>query len=417
MISESKLAGRGLINSRKTRIAVVNTHPIQYFAPLYAYINTSPDIEVTALYLSDFSLRGAKDKGFGQVVKWDIDLLSGYPYHFVGKNARRLEPTGFYSMIVPEIWSALRRGGYDVLWLHGHGIAANVIALAAAKWMGMRVFMRSETHLLLRRMGLKAKVRRPVMSTLFSLCDAILAIGTANSEFYQAMGVPADKISLVPYTVDNERFMTRARMTPDERRAMRRRFGISDDRPAIIYVSKLMPRKHPDHLIKAAQRLAREGLSFDLVVAGSGEMGDELNRLIAIGGPPHVVKPGFINQMEMPALLSACDVFVLPSEDEPWGLIVNEAMCAGLPVVIAADVGSARDLVRHGENGFAFKAGDISALADHLQTLLLDPGMRVRMSQRSLQIIGEWNYESCLKGLQEAVGRTFREKNRVTMRT
>ena len=112
------------MSSRKTRIAVVNTHPIQYFAPLYAYLNTSPDIEVTALYLSDFSLRGATDRGFGQVVKWDVDLLAGYPHSFIGPNAKTLVPGGFSSMIVPQIWGAVRGGGFDALWIHGHGVAS-----------------------------------------------------------------------------------------------------------------------------------------------------------------------------------------------------------------------------------------------------------------------------------------------------
>jgi hypothetical protein len=61
-----------------TRIAVLNSHPIQYFAPLYAFLNTAPGLEVTALYLSDFSIRGGRDSGFGQNVKWDLELLNGY---------------------------------------------------------------------------------------------------------------------------------------------------------------------------------------------------------------------------------------------------------------------------------------------------------------------------------------------------
>ena len=61
-----------------TRIAVLNSHPIQYFAPLYAYLNAAPDLDVTVLYLSDVSIRGAKDSGFGREVKWDLDLLAGY---------------------------------------------------------------------------------------------------------------------------------------------------------------------------------------------------------------------------------------------------------------------------------------------------------------------------------------------------
>ena len=390
----------------KTRIAVVNTHPIQYFAPLYAYINTSPDIEVTALYLSDFSIRGAKDEGFGQVVKWDVDLLSGYPYKYIGSNYQSLEPSGFWSMVSPGIWSEVRSGGYDAVWLHGHGIAANLIALAAANSAGKPVFMRSETHLGLPRHGTKARLRQPVMSTLFRSCDAFLAIGDANKRFYRAMGVPDEKISIVPYTVDNARFTAKARMSSERRRETRRRYGIADGRPAVLYVSKLMRRKHPDHLVEAAQRLAREGLDFDLVLAGSGEMEAELKAQVARGGPPNVVMPGFINQQQMPELLGACDVFVLPSEDEPWGLIVNEAMCAGLPIVLSSEIGCVPDLLREGENGFSFAARDIDWLTKALRPIVADPALREAMSRRSLELIGGWSYQQCLEGLREAVSRT-----------
>src|SRR5215475_8347089 len=73
------------------RIAVINSHPIQYFAPLYAYLNAATDLDVTALYLSDVSIRGGRDVGFGQDVKWDLDLLAGYRSLFLGDAARRRE--------------------------------------------------------------------------------------------------------------------------------------------------------------------------------------------------------------------------------------------------------------------------------------------------------------------------------------
>ena len=392
------------MSSRKTRVAVVNTHPIQYFAPLYAYLNTSPDIEVTALYLSDFSLRGATDRGFGQVVKWDLDLLAGYPHSFIGPNVKTLVPTGFSSTIVPQIWGAVRQGGFDALWIHGHGVGANLIALAAAKSIGIPVFMRCETHLGLPRVGWKAALRKPLMSAFYRSLNGFLAIGSANRDFYRAMGVPDNRISLMPYTVDNARFTQKSALSDEHRRATRERLKISGDRPAILYVSKFMRRKHPDHLVQAAKRLSAEGLDFDLVLAGNGEMQAELEQLTR--DLPHVVMPGFINQQEMPTLLGACDIFVLPSEDEPWGLIVNEAMCAGLPVVASSEVGCSVDLIEDGGNGQTFRAGDVDGLTNALRPIVSDANLRKAMSARSRELIGRWSYRECLEGLREAVART-----------
>jgi hypothetical protein len=144
---------------------VLNSHPIQYFAPLYAYLNAAPDLDVTALYLSDLSIRGGKDADFGREVKWDLDLLAGYRSVFVGSAARRREPRGFWSLVAPQVWSELRSGRYDVVWLHGHNYAANLIALIAAKRAGLPIMMRGDTHLGLPCRAIKAMLRQPVMGS------------------------------------------------------------------------------------------------------------------------------------------------------------------------------------------------------------------------------------------------------------
>ena len=114
----------------------------------------------------------------------------------------------------------------------------------------------------------------------------------------------------------------------------------------------------------------------------------------------------------MPTLLGACDIFVLPSEDEPWGLIVNEAMCAGLPVVVSSEVGCAADLIEDGGNGQIFQAGDVGGLTDALRPIVADPNLRKAMSVRGRELIQQWSYRECLEGLREAVARTCATKAR-----
>jgi hypothetical protein len=122
-------AVRDLGTTGRTRVAVLNSHPIQYFAPLYSYLNAAPDLDVTALYLSDVSIRGGRDIEFGQDVKWDLNLLAGYRSVFLGDAARTREPRGFWSLIAPQVWNEVRSGRYDAVWLHGHNYAANLLAL------------------------------------------------------------------------------------------------------------------------------------------------------------------------------------------------------------------------------------------------------------------------------------------------
>jgi len=387
-----------------TRIAVLNSHPIQYFAPLYAYLNAAPDLDVTALYLSDFSIRGGRDVGFSQDVTWDLDLLAGYRSVFLGDAAHTREPEGFWSLIAPQVWRELRSGRYDVLWLHGHQYAANLIALMAAKTAGLPVMMRGETHLGLSCRGIKSILRRPLLGMLYRACDRLLAVGSANAAFYRAMGVSDQNIFLVPYSVDNDRFVQSVNLTNDQRAEVRKRYNVPADRPSVLYAAKFTRRKRPNDLLDAARRLKMETVCpFSVIMAGSGELEQELRTFCAAHGLDNVVFTGFVNQTELPALYAASDVFVLSAQDEPWGLAVNEAMCASLPVVVSREVGCVADLVRDGLNGYTPEAGDIEGLARALRRLIEDEGLRRRQGQASLARILQWGYGQSLEGIRSAL--------------
>jgi glycosyltransferase involved in cell wall biosynthesis len=393
-----------IANGGVTRVAVLNSHPIQYFAPLYAYLNKAPDLEVTALYLSDFSIRGGRDSGFGQNVKWDLDLLSGYRSVFLGDAAHTREPGGFWSLVAPQVWNELRSGRYDVVLLHGHNYAANLIAFTAAKMVGLPVLMRGETHLGLPCHGIKSILRRPVMSALYRCCDRLLAIGSANADFYRAMGVPDHKIFLVPYSVDNERFVKSATLSDQGKADVRRRYNVPTDRPSILYAAKFTHRKRPADLLSAAQRLkSQTNRPFTVVMTGSGELEHELKAFCSEHALSNVVFTGFVNQSDLPALYAASDVFVLPSDHEPWGLAVNEAMCASLPIVVSREVGCVPDLVRDGLNGYTPAAGDIDGFARALRLLLEDEGLRQRQGEASLARILQWDYRKCLENIRSAL--------------
>ena len=385
------------------RLAVVNSHPIQYFAPLYAYLNRDEGLEVTALYCSDFSLRGGLDPGFGQAVQWDVDLLNGYQSVFLGDNARRRVPAGFWSLVCPEVWTEIRRGKYDAVLLHGYAYAADVLAFLAARSRGIPVFLRSETHLGLRRQPWKRRVRDGVLSRAFRFVDRFLAIGTANREYYRALGVPSEKIFDVPYTVDNDRFMKASTLSQDECAAMRQRFGLTADRPVVLFASKFIPRKHPEDVIRAIALLRDEGVDASLLMVGTGEMEAALKALVVeynLDG--RVVFGGFVNQAELPRVYAASDVFVLPAESEPWGLIVNEVMCAGVPVVVAEEVGCVPDLVHDGRTGLLMPAGDVPALAAALRRLLAGDAERLEMGRRARDLMAGWSYERCRLGIVAA---------------
>jgi glycosyltransferase involved in cell wall biosynthesis len=388
----------------RVRLAIVTSHPIQYAAPLYAHLSRDPALDITVLYCSDFSLRGARDPGFDRAVAWDIDLLGGYRSVFLGERHRTRSVAGFWSLVCPELAWEIRKSRYDVLWVHGQQFAAYVLAFALAKLQRIPVMTRGDTHLGLPRSSLRRALRHRLLGTQYRFVERFLAVGSKNREYYRALGVPDERIFSVPFSVDNARFARASVLSEAERRARRHSFGVDDQRPVVLYASKLTRSKHPDDLLRAASLLLGRGCQIHVVVAGSGVLEAELRCLaaeLALGERVSFI--GFVNQSSLPELFASCDVFVLPSENEPWGLVVNEAMCAGLPVVVAEGVGCVPDLVEQGVNGFTCEADNPESLARALEPLLLDAELRRRMGEASRRLIATWDYERCRLGVRAAL--------------
>lgn len=391
-------------SDRPRRLCIINTHPIQYYAPLYRRLAEDDEIELDVIYLSDFSLRNTVDPGFGRAFSWDVDLLSGYPNRYLGARYRSVSPGRFLSFVVPRIIPTIAFGRYDAVMIYGYANATNLMAMLAARVSRTAVLYRSDTNILLAQGGNGKIIRDRLVRAIFSLCDRFLVSGTRNAEYYRWMGVPVDKLVLCPFTVDNDRFTYARDREPRERTALRTSFGIPDDRPAVLFVSKFSRRKRPDVLMGAAAELAQKGVPFHLVMAGSGEMDAELREMAVHMPGVSVSFPGFVNQSQMPDLLAACDVFAFPTTGEPWGLIVNEAMAAGLPVVVTREAGCTPDLVEDGINGYSVPANDVDALATALEPLLRDEARRKNMGHASLQRIAVWGLRETHAGIRQALG-------------
>jgi glycosyltransferase involved in cell wall biosynthesis len=171
----------------------------------------------------------------------------------------------------------------------------------------------------------------------------------------------------------------------------------------ILSIARLVPKKQPLVLLEAFRRL-RASHQCTLVVVGAGPCEEEMRDFVKRFGIPNVVFAGFLNQSEVSQAYSVADVFVLASGwDETWGVVVNEAMNFGLPVVVSDKVGCAVDLVAHGENGYVFPHDRPDELARYLSLLITDPARRRSFGQRGAGIIAPWNYTKAAEGLFAAV--------------
>jgi glycosyltransferase involved in cell wall biosynthesis len=172
--------------------------------------------------------------------------------------------------------------------------------------------------------------------------------------------------------------------------------------PIVLFASKLQARKRCADLLQAYASI-RHQAPAQIVVAGDGQERASLTEYARSARLDEVRFVGFKNQSELPAFYDLCDIFVLPSDGEPWGLVVNEAMNAGKPIVASDAVGAARDLVIHGKTGCVFPVGDVAALASSLRCLIEDSGLRRRLGENARARVGEWGVDATVAGVRSAI--------------
>jgi glycosyltransferase involved in cell wall biosynthesis len=397
---------RQRLSDRKYRVAYLVSHPIQYQAPLLRLISAQPDIDLTVFFQSDMSLRPYADRGFGQAVKWDVPLVDGYRHEFLPGIWRH----GAVTAQRPINWglaSRLNRSRFDALWVHGYARWVNWTAMCAARARGLAVLVRDEATLFsTERSPLRQQAKRVFFRALSQVADAFLSIGSANRDYYLANGIPLGRIFSMPYCVDNEFFAERAREARASREQLRRELQLGPGNSIILYASKFEPRKRArDLLLAYAGLVSRSDAAAQarLLFLGDGELRPSLEVEARRKGLHGVRFLGFRNQSELPAFYDLCDVFVLPSVSEPWGLVVNEVMATGKPVVVSDRVGCARDLVHDGRNGFVFPAGDIDALTEALARVLEDRNRAAGMGIASREIMAKWSFTEDIEGLRLAL--------------
>ena len=400
----NQASGKAL--SRPLRLAYFVTHPIQYQAPLLRRIAAEPDIDLTVFFFSDISIRGHVDPGFGVSVKWDVPLLSGYKYEFLP----RVRDTGRLSVTRPLNWGfikRLRRGKFDAVWVHGYATLSALQAIIAARLLGIPVLMRAESTLFDRpRSGLTRGIKRMFFKALEPCIDGILSIGAANSAYWHSYFAERVPIFLFPYSVDNQFFQSQCRSAHERREAFRQQLALEPGRPIILFASKLQERKRCGDLLEAFLKLSwpgEKGPRPYLLIVGDGEKRAELEKRAASAAPGDVRFLGFQNQTALPSFYDLCDVFVLVSVDEPWGLVINEVMNAAKPVIVSTEVGCQKDLVANGINGFAIAPGDVLALASALEHILTDSSAVHGMGLKSLEKIQAYSFKQNVSALRNAL--------------
>ena len=324
---------------------------------------------------------------------------TAFPRHqvFPGRNFHDLKP----SAIRKGILDALDALDPDAVAIHSYGYPDGRAALAWCRRRRRIAIMMTDSRIEdTRRFRLRERIKARIVRQF----DVAVVGGTAQRRYMEHLGFEPDRVWYGYNTVDNAYFAGR---TEEIRRLGAQPIalpGLESPHPFFLASSRFLPRKNIAGLVRAyAGYRSRANDPWNLTILGDGVERAGVESVIASGRIEGVVLAGFRQIDELPEYYARAGAFIHAAFAEPWGLVVNEAMAAGLPMLASHGTGSAEDLVRPGENGYLFSAHDEASMADAMHRLAAHPApVREAMGQRSRDLIRAWGTDRFASGLWEA---------------
>lgn len=349
--------------------------PTPYWADRFNYLVARDDVGFEAVFLS----------GQSSILNVEVDRAA-YKFRYVFLSQRR-DSAGYYSdfkVRIPRPWP-LVRGRFDAL-IMPYSEASCIVAAVLCRVLREPYFLFAANTKHDKRKA--SRFRQWLKRSLFENATGILATGPLQRDYAAQYVTDKEKISTIGNpvgTLGAERYHS-----PVIRDELRNEFGWEGE-TVLLYVGRFGPEKGLSTLIGALSKVPLKA-RLRLVLVGSGPSEAELrSRVSDLGIKTQFT--GFLQREELARRYAAADVFVLPSHSEPWGLVVNEAMEFGLPLILSDKVGCVPALLREGQNGLAFAAGDSEALAVCVERLSSNEGLRRRMGLASREIIRDHSLE------------------------
>ncbi|MGH7996790.1 MAG: glycosyltransferase family 4 protein [Opitutaceae bacterium] len=391
------------MKSKTRRLAVVLSHPTQYYSPWFRWLAGHAPVTPRVFYLWDFGIRPTNDPQFGRTVHWDVDLLSGYASEFVPNAARDPGTHHFLGLRNPTLSRRLEAWRPDALLIFGCAWSGPLQALRWARRRGVPAVFRGDSHFLGR--PAPGRFRGFPLRLIYRRFGAVTYVGQANRRYFEALGVPPERLFFAPHAVDDTRFQPASAAARAAASGLRAGLRLGREVRVVLFAGKFTAKKQPRALLDAFLDLAPDDAV--LLFVGEGEERADLERIARERcGRVHFLP--FANQSEMPARYLAADLFVLPSRGahESWGLAVNEAMHMGVPALVSDRVGCQEDLVTPGETGWVFRADDPADLRSGLAQALrevADPARREVLRSAVFRRILGYTYARAGAGLLQAL--------------
>lgn len=385
----------------RPKLLIFAGNPTQYHAPLFRAMAAGLDHEIEVMFGDEIGAKPFYNPELRSVIEWDVPVTAGYPHRFF-ENLSSADRKGFWSRNNPRMIPYVMASKASHVLIHGYDTLTSWYVYFAALLSGKKIIWRGEAF---EQKGggrlLPRTVKNLVLPLYFRACAKVLYSCIGNRDYLaKFLGRRADKMVSFPCSVDNAFFDSLRVTDPTALSALRAEYGLPDDHMVVVTCCRLTKRKRVDLILRAIAGMNSKKTS--LLVAGDGPEREALETLARELGVQLVVA-GFVGQKVVARLLSIADVFALMSSYDASPKALNEAMNFPVPMLVSDGIGTARDLVHDGVNGYILADVTPGALTAHLNTFAEQPQVRRAMGGKNAEILKGYSFEVNVANLRTAL--------------
>jgi glycosyltransferase involved in cell wall biosynthesis len=377
----------------RSKLAIITEIIAPYRIPVFNALAKRSEVDLHVIFLSENDPGLRQWHVYKNEIEFEYEVLPAWRWRFAGFNI----------LINRGVTTALRRFAPDVILCGGYNYFASWQAAYWARARKVPLILWTEST------ASDARARHRLIEYLkthfLHLCQSFVVPGIASANYLRELGISQDRIFIAPNAIDNGRYAHLAEEARKKESQVRAKLSL----PAryFLYVGRLIKAKGVFDLLEAYSQMdAVIRSAVGLVLVGDGADRDELMRTAVRIKTGNIQFAGFIQRDELAQFYTFAEGLVFPTHSDTWGLVVNEAMSCGLPVIVADVAGCTADLVQDGWNGFVVPPGKTVKFAAMMTQLASDPSLRREMGARSRQRIEAYSPESWSEGIVKATAAT-----------
>jgi len=374
----------------RRRLVILTEIISPYRIPLFNCLAQDSEVDLHVIFLSENDPGLRQWKVYKEEIRFSHEVLPSW--------RRRVGKVNV--LLNGKVLHALRQASPQAILCGGYNYIASWQALMWAHFRNIPFLLWSESNRYDARSG--HAIVEVLKAEFIQNCDGFVVPGRSAEEYLVAHNIRQNRIFTAPNAVDNDLFCSLAEVARQGATALRRELDLPNR--YILFVGRLVPEKGVFELLQAYATLDHDlRRQVGLVFVGDGACRAELQKQASTLTEGTIKFPGFAQREQLPAYYALAEMLVLPTYTDTWGLVVNEAMACGLPVIVSRVAGCVSDLIQEKQTGWVIEPKDVSSLKSAMVNLATRPDLCANMGAHARQHIAQFSPRAWSEAITDAV--------------